>query len=288
MSITAMILATGEFLKRHKVLLLLLALATAAPSAIIAAPESLAHFAELSPRIRSTLIAIAAVLAVAVVIALTRGLCRALVGAWHRRLDHAESRRQTALWNSAFKNGNLDGAEAVSIIWRAAGSVTNIMRTPSQLSAPLTLELALARRGVLILPATAPGVGLDTPPDLAFSEAGEQVAKFSRPPVRDDSGAAGRQAGMWVTRQLPFLNSFMSSVETRVAISVVGRGCSSLTDALVGFGPEIRGTEGNLVFYVHDPQDDHDPEDDAEAEPKDSDEISDIILDMWKMHSPAH
>ena len=286
MSFTEMILATGIFLKRHRLLLLVLALATAAPSAIIAVPESLAHFAELSPRIRLTLMAIAAVLAVAVVIALSRGLCRALVRAWHKRLEDSAKRHEKALWNSAFKNGNLIGAESVPILWRAAGSVTNVMKTPSQLSATLMLELALARRGVLILPYNSPGVGLDTPPQLAFSEAGEPVAEFFRPPVRDDSGAAGRQAAMWVTRQLPFLNSFMSSVETRVAINVVGRGCSSLTDALVGFGPEIRGTEGNLVFYIHDAQDEHDPEEDAEAEPEDSDEIDEMIYDMW-MRSPA-
>ena len=283
MSITELMISTVAFLQRHKQLLVLMTLAAAGPSLVLAAPDLLARFEELSPRIRFSLMAIAGVLAVALAIALTRALCRALVRAWRRRLEHAEQRRRTALWNAAFKRGSLSGAETVGIVWKAAGSVTNIMRTPGHLSAPLISELSVARRGVMILPDSSPGVGIDSPPRLAGDEADEQVAEFLRHPVRDDARAAGRQAQLWTTQQLPYLTSFLSSVEIRVGIHIVGRGCSSLTDSIMGFGPEIRGTEGNLFFYIHDPQDA--AEEKVEAELNDPEDIN--LVDMWKMHSPV-
>ena len=128
----------------------------------------------------------------------------------------------------------------------------------------LRAELGLASRGVVVLPDSSPGVGVDARPELVTGEWHEKVAQFKKRPVRDDSGVASRQSSQWMTYQEPYLASFLARCESRVGIQVVGQGCSALTDALEGFGPRVRGTEANLIFYVHNPQQDIDEGEDVE------------------------
>ena len=270
MSIVNLFLNLIELLSRHRWLLFLLLLVSAAPSIFLAVPDVLTRIAELSPQARWTLAGVAAVVIGAVVFALMQGVFRALVRAWRRRLSAAEERRKAEVWDSAFVNGDLDGAETVAIVYRVAGSVCNILRTSSMLSSQLRAELGLASRGVVVLPDNSPGVGVDTRPELVNGEWGEKVAEFKKHPVRDDAGVASRQSSLWLSHQEPYLVSFIASCESRIGIQVIGRGCSSLTDALSGFGSRVRGTESNFIFYIHDRQENF--EEDEDLEPDDDDE----------------
>ena len=253
MSIVNIFLDGIAFLHRHKVLLVLLLLGFAMPSLYLTAPEILAHLAGWPPLAKGYIAGVAIVVVGAAFIAMARRFFRALVQAWQRR-------QQT----SAFLDGNLPGSEHVAIVWRAAGSVTNVFFAKSLLSVDLLIELAKASRKVLVLPDNSPGVGVDTPPELAIGKSGEKTAEFRKPHVRDDAREAARVTELWTAHQEPFLNSFLTGCEVRVGVHVVAPGCSSLTDSLYGFGQRIRGSEGNLVFFIHDSRADDDPDDDPD------------------------
>ena len=255
MSIINPLLFVIEFLSRHKLMTAFFCLAFAAPSLFLAAPDIAAQVNAWSPQAKLTLAGVAIVGAAAGFIAVVRWFCQTLARSWR-------SRAEAAQWNAAFVDGTLPGAEKVAIIWRVAGSVTNVMSAGAMLSPGLRSELGKACRKVLVLPDNSPGVGIDTPPQLVTGESGDTTAEFRKSPVRDDARVAGRQSQQWLAQMEPYLTSFMSGCAARLAIHVVAPGCSSLTDALFGFAERIQGSEGNIVFYVHDPRGEGEPDED--------------------------
>ena len=276
MSIINPLLFVIEFLSRHKLMTTFFCLAFAAPSLFLAAPDIAAQVNAWSPQAKLTLAGMAVVSVGAAFIALTRWFCQALARSWRGQAEAAQ-------WNAAFVDGTLPGAEKVAIIWRVAGSVTNVMSAGAMLSPCLLSELGKACRKVLVLPDNSPGVGIDTRPQLMIGESGDKIAKFRKSPVRNDADVAIRQAQQWMAHQEPFLASFVAGCEVRLAIHVVASGCSSLTDALVGFGPRLRGSEGTMLFYVHDPRGEGEPDEDLDEDPDDEpgDMLEPVMAKLW-------
>ena len=254
------------FMAEHKVAIGAIAAAAATPTLVMVAPEVYDAVAGLPPQAKFAIAGVAGVAGVGAVAATGRRTTRAAVRVYRsfekmteRRREAEAAHKLARLRTQAFRQGSLPGAERVVMVERSAGNISNISRERSTLPWELERELAAAKRTVLVIGDTAPGIELDAEPDLVITEAGEAVAEFRKSPVRDDIGDAIRRTQQWRPRQEPYLTSFLNHCEVQVGVHISAPGCTSLTDGLHGLGPRVQGTEANFHIYVHDPRDPADP-----------------------------
>ena len=247
-------LVLKDFVQRHKMILAILLLAAASPSVLMAVPTIVSSVGELPAQARFAVIGFALAIC---------GVAMFASGRWFRRvmfkalqsLEGLAKRRQDAKekardWKRTFIEGSSPGCEKVALVELAAGNISNISRESGSVDQDLKAELAEARRKITVEADTAPGVEIDSPPDLRVSGSGEKVAAFRKSPVRDDIGDAKRHVSQWLPEQEPFLRSYLKGCEVQVGIHVVAHGCTSLIDAVHGFAPRNRGTEANAHFMV--------------------------------------
>ena len=253
------------FLGEKKLVIGGLAVAAAAPSIVMATPQVYEAVTTLPPQTKLAIAGITGVLAVGALAATSRWSGRA-VGRTYRLLEKAAQRRREAEAVRererervrAFAHGP-PGAELVVMLEKSAGNISNISLEPSDLPLVLQEELAAARRTVVVIGDTSPGVELDAPPELLVNGPGQRTAVFRKSPVRDDIGDAVRRVQQWLPRQQPALQAFLNRCELQVGVHISAPGCSALTDSLHGFGTMTRASERNLQVYVHDPREEADP-----------------------------
>ena len=253
-----MLLLKG-FVQRHKLILAIMLLAAATPSAMMAIPSVFSEVAALPPQAKFAVLGITLAFSGAALFASGRWLRSFMTRAFQTLEDFAK-RRQSAKealervrqWKVNFVIGDSPGADKVAIIEEAAGNISNISREPGSLDPELQEELAVGRRKVTVVADTSPGIEIDTPPELQETESGEKVAAFVKEPVRDEIGVAIRHGQQWLVKQLPFLNAFLKGCEVQVGTHIVSHGSTSLVDALHGFAPRARGTEANAHFLVEE------------------------------------
>ena len=175
-----------RLVRRHRVVLVALALAAAGPSLVMLLPAVMSKVAELAPQAKFAIFGVAITLAIAALVAFGKWARRAIVrtgqrfeGFVRRRQESDVDRRHERDRQRAFKRDGLPGHDSVVMVEVIGGSIYNVFFEFGTLLPVLEAELAKAGRGVLVKGDTAPGVGVDTPPDLILTPVGE-VAAYSQ------------------------------------------------------------------------------------------------------------